>query len=140
MRDRNLARVLVVEDDLALAQIVAGHLRARGHDARVAASVELARAEIAAGFRPTVVLLDINLPEVSGWDLMRSGELSRIGSPPVYVVSATSISPSRLHEFGAAGFLPKPFALPTLIEIVERAGMLAAEPSQAGIGGGLDEY
>jgi hypothetical protein len=38
----------------------------------------------------------------------------------VYVVSATSVPPARLREFGVAGFLPKPFALPTLIEIVER--------------------
>jgi hypothetical protein len=35
-------------------------------------------------------------------------------------VSATSVPPARLREFGVAGFLPKPFAVPTLVEIVER--------------------
>jgi Response regulator len=74
----------------------------------------------ASGFRPTVVLLDINLPGASGWDLLRSGGLRAAGSPPVYVVSATSVPPARLREFGVAGFLPKPFAVPTLVEIVER--------------------
>jgi hypothetical protein len=38
----------------------------------------------------------------------------------VFVVSATAVPHSRLREFGCAGFLPKPFAVPTLIEIVER--------------------
>jgi DNA-binding response OmpR family regulator len=114
------ARVLMIEDDLPLAQIVVKHLRARGHDARLAESAEDAAEQIAAGFRPTIVLLDINLPGDSGWALLRSGSLKDAGSPPVFVVSATSVPPSKLREFGCAGFLPKPFAISTLIEIVER--------------------
>ena len=114
------ARVLFVEDDGALAGIVIRHLRARGHDARAVASAEEALDLVRSGFRPTVVLLDINLPGAAGWDLLRSGGLRAAGSPPVYVVSATSVPPARLREFGVAGFLPKPFAVPTLVEIVER--------------------
>jgi DNA-binding response OmpR family regulator len=114
------SRVLMIEDDLPLAQIVVKHLRARGHDARLAESAEDAAEQIAAGFRPTIVLLDINLPGDSGWAFLRSGSLKAAGSPPVFVVSATSVPPSKLREFGCAGFLPKPFAISTLIEIVER--------------------
>ena len=113
-------RVLFVEDDDGLAGIVIRHLRARGHDARSVASAEDALELIRSGFQPSVVLLDINLPGASGWDLLRGGGLRAAGSPAVYVVSATSVPPARLREFGVAGFLPKPFALPTLIEIVER--------------------
>lgn len=76
------ARVLLVEDDLPLARIVAGHLKARGHEVRVVPSVALATGEITGGFRPTVVLLDINLPDDSGWSLLRSGALDRAGRPP----------------------------------------------------------
>ena len=114
------ARVLFIEDDLGLAGIVVRHLRARGHDARTVPSAEEALELVASGFRPSVVLLDINLPGASGWDLLRGGGLRASGSPPVYVVSATSMLPARLREFGLAGFLPKPFAVSTLIEIVER--------------------
>jgi DNA-binding response OmpR family regulator len=114
------ARVLFVEDDAGLAAVVTRHLRARGHDARVASSAEEAVEMVRSGYRPTVVLLDINLPGASGWDLLRNGGLRAAGSPPVYIVSATSIPSARLHEFDVAGFLPKPFAVPTLIEIVER--------------------
>jgi DNA-binding response OmpR family regulator len=114
------ARVLLVEDDATLAGIVSRHLRARGHEAWVAPSAEAATEAIRRGFRPTIVLLDINLPGDSGWGFLRAGSLDAAGSPPVFVVSATTVPPSRLHEFGCAGYLPKPFAVSTLIEIVER--------------------
>jgi DNA-binding response OmpR family regulator len=118
---RESARVLFVEDDAALAGIVVRHLRARGHDARSVGSAEEARAYLAGGFRPSVVLLDINLPGASGWDLLRSGALGPATcSPPVFVVTATSVPPARLREFEIAGFLPKPFAMSTLVEIVDR--------------------
>ena len=130
--------VLFVEDDAGLAGVVVRHLIARGHDARSASSAEEAVDLMAGGFRPTVVLLDINLPGASGWDLLRSGALRAAGSPPVYVVSATSVPPARLREFSVAGFLPKPFALPTLIEVVERHGAERAGGGTEGPGAGLD--
>src|ERR1035437_4729536 len=114
------ARVLMIEDDLTLATIVSKHLKARGHEVRVAVSAEDAAQLIAAGYRPTIVLLDINLPGDSGWGFLRGGTLAAAGAPPVFVVSATAVPPSRLREFNCAGYLPKPFAVPTLIEIVER--------------------
>jgi DNA-binding response OmpR family regulator len=133
------ARVLLVEDDLALAAIVAKHLRARGHDARVAESAEVATELVASGYRPTIVLLDINLPGDSGWSFLRSGVLDAAGSPPVFVVSATTVPPSKLREFGCAGYLPKPFAVPTLIEIVERHNSEAEEgPGGMSAPGGFD--
>jgi two-component system KDP operon response regulator KdpE len=128
----------MVEDDLALAGIVVRHLRARGHDARAAASAEAATEILRAGFRPTVVLLDINLPGASGWSLLRGRELAMAGSPLVYVVSATSIPSARLREFKVAGFLPKPFALPTLIDVVERAAPPDEGAAEAIRGGDLD--
>ncbi len=120
---KDSARVLFVEDDAGLAGIVVRHLRALGHDARSVESAEEAIETLRAGFRPTVVLLDINLPGASGWELVRRGELKAVGSPPVYLVTATSVPPARLHEFGLAGYLPKPFAMSTLVDIVERCGV-----------------
>jgi CheY-like chemotaxis protein len=114
-------RVLFVEDDAVLAGIVTRHLTVRGHDVQSVISAEDALDALEHGFRPDVVLLDINLPGASGWDLLRSGALRSAGSPPVYVVTATSIPPARLREFKVAGFLPKPFAMSTLVEIVDRA-------------------
>ena len=121
-------RVLFVEDDNVLAGIVTRHLAVRGHDVRSVGSAEEALDAVENGFRPNVVLLDINLPGASGWELLRSGALTSADAPAVYVVTATSIPPARLREFAVAGFLPKPFAMSTLVEIVERA---APAPSAA---------
>jgi DNA-binding response OmpR family regulator len=132
------ARVLLVEDDLPLAMIVSKHLRARGHEARVAASAEEAAEAIQTGYRPTIVLLDINLPGESGWEFLRSGVLAAAGGPPVFVVSATTVQTSRLREFGCAGYLPKPFAVPMLVEIVERHHAEADGAETSAPQGGLD--
>jgi two-component system, OmpR family, KDP operon response regulator KdpE len=122
MTDQRVAgHVLLVEDDPSFAGIVARHLRARGYEATVAPTEEAAAAALDAGYRPSIVLLDINLPGESGWSLLRSGRLAAAGSPPVFIVSATVVPPARLREFGVAGYLPKPFALDTLLATVERS-------------------
>jgi DNA-binding response OmpR family regulator len=129
------ARVLFVEDDEGLAAIVVRHLRALGHDARSVVSAEDAVEFLRDGFRPTVVLLDINLPGASGWDLLRGGSLRAAGNPPVYLVTATAVPPARLREFNVAGLLPKPFAMPTLIEVVNRT---CCEPDAASAESAVD--
>jgi CheY-like chemotaxis protein len=141
-------RVLFVEDDNGLAVIVVRHLRARGHDARAVTSAEGAIELVRSGFQPTIVLLDINLPGASGWDLLRGGDLggtaaqraAGVKAPAIYIVSATNVPPARLREFGVAGFLPKPFALPTLIEIVERRHGEPGAAEPAGAHGGFDAF
>jgi len=125
------ARVLFVEDDAGLATIVTRHLRARGHDARIASSAEEATEQLESGFRPDVVLLDVNLPGASGLDLLRGPALRAGGSPRVYLVTATAVPPARLRELDVAGFLPKPFAMATLVEIVDRCAS-AEEPELPG--------
>ena len=109
------ARVLLIEDDLPLASI-------------------------RAGYRPTIVLLDINLPGDSGWSFLRAGVLDAVGKPPVFVVSATAVPPSRLREFDCAGYLPKPFAVSTLVEIVERHHSEADGADTSVSQGGFDAF
>jgi DNA-binding response OmpR family regulator len=113
-------RLLLVEDDEALRSVEARHLRARGWVVTEASSAEGAALALSTGPRPSLVLLDINLPGETGWDLLRGGALGGPDAPPVVVVTATTIGPRRLREFGVAGYLPKPFALETLLEVSER--------------------
>jgi DNA-binding response OmpR family regulator len=112
--------VLLVEDDEVLAGIVARHLRARGVRTEVRDTAEDALVALRAGLRPSLVLLDINLPEATGWAVVRAPELQAAGGPPVVVVSATTVDPARLAEYGVAGYLPKPFPMETLLQTVER--------------------
>lgn len=112
--------VLMVEDDAPLAAIVARHLVAHGLPTKVAASTEEAERQLTAGLRPDLVLLDINLPGETGWSLLRGHAYAEAGRPRVIVVSATRISSARLHEYDVTGYLPKPFAMETLLETVRR--------------------
>ena len=118
--------ILLVEDDESLRSVVARHLRARGWSVAEAASAEEAAETLHRGALPALVLLDINLPGETGWDLLRHGALAAPGAPPVVVVTAMTIGPRKLREFGVAGYLPKPFALETLLEVCER---YAARPA-----------
>jgi DNA-binding response OmpR family regulator len=113
--------VLIVEDDESLRQIVSRHLRAAGYEVDEASSAEDAASAIQGGLRPGVVLLDLNLPGDTGWDLLRGPALASAGSPPVIITSATTVSPKLLAEFGCAGYLPKPFPLETLVATIERS-------------------
>lgn len=114
------APLLLVEDDESLRRIVARHLRGQGYDVVDVASAEDAVQALDAGIRPSLVLLDLNLPGDTGWDLLRGPALAAAGSPPVVIASATTLNPRRLEEFRVAGYLPKPFPLDTLVDTVER--------------------
>ena len=120
---------MMIEDDSGLASVLAHYLEARGHRTVIAASAEEANRLLAGGARPDLVLLDINLPDESGWAFLRSGVLEEAGCPPVFIMSAVNVTSARLHEFGCAGYLPKPFAISTLLAVVERHSHPAGEPT-----------
>jgi DNA-binding response OmpR family regulator len=113
--------LLLVEDDEVLSGILVRHLRARGYPTVACGSAEAALALLDRGFRPSLVLLDINLPDATGWTVARSPRLSGSGAPGVVMLSAMRVDPGRLAESGAIGYLPKPFAMETLMAVVARA-------------------
>jgi DNA-binding response OmpR family regulator len=112
--------ILLVEDDPELAATLERYLTARGRHVTVAESGEQAAVFLHAGMRPGLIILDINLPGETGWDLVRDDAFAAAGSPPVVVATATDVSPGRLREIGAAGYLPKPFPLATLLATIDR--------------------
>jgi len=119
MREGN-KRILIVEDDDSLRRIVSRHLHARGYEVDEVRSAEAAAMALQKGSRPGIVLLDLNLPAGTGWDLLREPALAAAGSPPVVITSATTVSPRRLAESGCAGYLSKPFSLDVLVATIER--------------------
>ncbi len=126
MADRG---VLLVEDEEILREILARQLRGHGYPTTAVGSAREAAAALAGGLRPGVVLLDLNLPDESGWDLLRGPLAPGPDSPPVVVVSALTVAPRQLREFGVAGYLPKPFAPATLLDLVERMLVFKEQPT-----------
>jgi DNA-binding response OmpR family regulator len=127
MTERN-APVLIVEDDDSLRSVLAAYLRRKGFEVTEAHSAEDAVDALRRGLRPRLVVLDINLPGASGWELLRRPDLFDAGSPPVIITSSAAVNPRRLREFSVADFLPKPFALEAFLATVERLAGAAAAP------------
>ena len=93
------AAILLVDDETTFRTIVARHLRSHGYRVTEAASAEEAAAALRERARPDLVLLDLNLPGDTGWDLLRGDVLRAPDAPPVVVATATPINPRRLAEF-----------------------------------------
>ena len=112
--------ILIVEDDADLRAVLSRYLRHQGFSVTEASSAEEATSAIRDGDRPSLIVLDINLPGDNGWDLLRGPSLAEAGDPPVVIASALPVSPKRLVEFHIAGYLPKPFPIETLVDTVQR--------------------
>jgi DNA-binding response OmpR family regulator len=109
-------RVLIVEDEATLRRIIAINLTGRGLLVREAETAEAAVGAVAHE-RPDLILLDINLPDRTGWDVLRELRRREIEVPTI-VISAVRANPSRLAEFHPLAYLPKPFPIEALLRLV----------------------
>jgi two-component system phosphate regulon response regulator PhoB len=106
------SRILVVEDEIDLAELVAFNLRAAGHEVTVAHDGNTALAEIQRG-RPDLLVLDVMLPDLSGIEvcrrLRRNPQTVRL---PVIMLTARTDEVDRVvgFEVGADDYVPKPFS------------------------------
>jgi excisionase family DNA binding protein len=117
-RGRSGPLVLVVDDDPEVRQVVMANLEAEGYSVREAGSAAegLAALEEVA---PDLLLLDVMMPEVDGWEMLRQvQERFGVGAIPVLVFSGTveERTVSDAAARGARGFLGKPFDLQRLID------------------------
>lgn len=128
-----MARILVVEDELAIADAVLYALRADGLEAEHSLlgrpALERLRKE---GFE--VVLLDVGLPDIGGFELCR--ELRRFSNVPVIFLTARDAEIDRVVglELGADDYVVKPFSPRELVARVHaRLRRAAADPAPSGV-------
>ena len=112
------SRVLVVDDDPDLLDALSEILEVEGYQVDRARNGReaLQRLEQAA---PDLVLLDLMMPVMDGWEFARS--LGADARPPIIVLSADRNVSSKAREIGALGWLAKPFELSELLAAVRRA-------------------
>jgi DNA-binding response OmpR family regulator len=107
-------RVLVVEDETAIAEPLVDHLTREGFDADLAGTIAGA-AEIFEHQQPDLVLLDVMLPDGDGRDLCR--DLRRVSDVPIIMLTARGEEIDRIVglELGADDYVVKPFSAGELV-------------------------
>jgi len=112
-----MSRILVVEDEPAIAELVAINLRHAGFEVRIAADADQAQAEIDAVV-PDLVILDWMLPGQSGLQLARRWRAqARTRSLPVIMLTARAHDADKVSglDAGADDYLTKPFSTSELM-------------------------
>jgi len=101
-------RVLVVEDDEEIAQVLQRSLRLDGYDVRIAGDGEAALDQ-AAAYHPDLVILDLGLPKLDGIEVAR--RLRAADDVPILMLTARDAVESRVEglDSGADDYLVKPF-------------------------------
>jgi two-component system OmpR family response regulator len=137
------ARLLVVEDEEMILELLSGSLRFAGFDVVTAVSgAEALRAVTAS--RPDLVLLDVMLPDGDGFEVVRRLRSSGPDVPVIFVTARDGV-----HErvaglaLGADDYVTKPFSLDEVLEriraVLRRTGRAAARPRLRVAGLELDE-
>jgi CheY-like chemotaxis protein len=111
--------VLIVEDDEDLRDMMAQMLTIEGFHAATAANGREALEYLHAGDKPHVILLDLMMPVMDGWEFRRQQQADPALAPvPVIVLSA--LDQNRAATVDAAAFLKKPLDFDRLLELVRQ--------------------
>lgn len=113
--------VLVVEDDADIRDTISQILEFEGYAVATARNGAEALAQMRRGRRPAVILLDLMMPGMNGWEF-RSAQLvdPALADIPVVVLSGDRTVAAEAGDMKAAGFLTKPVELSMLLDTVRR--------------------
>jgi CheY-like chemotaxis protein len=116
-----MPRILIVEDNEENRDALSRRLKRRGYDVVIATDgvqgVAMARAE-----KPDLILMDMNLPELDGWEATRQVKAApESQAVPVIALTAHALSGDRERALavGCADYHTKPVELPRLLEQIE---------------------
>ena len=114
------ARILVVDDDESIRELLRLHLTAAGYE------VELAADAIAAGYRvlkspPDLIITDVSMPHMDGFEFVAAlGEDQAYRHIPVIFLTSEEEGEQRAKGLNAVGFVRKPVRADELLAIVAK--------------------
>ena len=114
-------RVLLIEDDPDAREPIAEVLEEEGYEVGIAADGAQALVELGSGFTPCVLLLDLRMPGMDGFEFrteqMRDPALAKI---PVVMLSGDDLIDEKALQLGIEHFIRKPIDADRLVEEIER--------------------
>lgn len=123
--------VLVVEDDADVRGALAELLTGEGYQVTTTADGGEALDTLHGGLRPAVIVLDLMMPNVDGWDFRRAQlEDPSLAQLPVVLLTASGFRPDSMHsDRGRLEMLPKPVQAHVLLETLARLAGGAPTPA-----------
>jgi DNA-binding response OmpR family regulator len=120
------ARILVVDDDQVIQQLLKVNLELEGYAVEVASDGEEALM-LFDRFQPDLVLLDIMMPKLDGWEVARRLAETTGGRVPIVLLSARAQESDvqKGNDLGVAAYVTKPFDPIQLLHLV--AGIIAQQ-------------
>ncbi|MHB1314198.1 MAG: response regulator transcription factor [Christensenellales bacterium] len=111
-------KVLVIEDEEQIRDIVLKYLRSEGYEA-FGAKDGIDGLAVFSEYRPHLVVLDIMMPSISGYEVLK--QIRLVADTPVIMLTAKQEEGDRLHGFnlGADDYVPKPFSPRELVKRVQ---------------------
>jgi two-component system OmpR family response regulator len=126
-------RILVVDDEPNIVDVISMALRYQGFEIATAGTGEEALAQVEA-FRPQLIVLDVMLPDMEGFDVAERLGAQRNGIPIIFL-TARDATEDKLRGLTTGGddYMTKPFSLEELVArirvILRRSGQAAADTS-----------
>ena len=118
-RNGESRKVLVVDDDDELAEVVRQVLRDAGHSVATvrhgAAALELTQ-----HISPDLILLDLSMPIMDGWSFVTQYRRNAKQGARIVLLTANQNAPEIARSLGADGYITKPFDMADLVAIVGR--------------------
>ena len=114
-------KILIVEDETDLIKLLKYNLKKEGFKVNYTSDGSVALAEVRRD-RPDLVILDLSLPQVNGWEVLRSLRAdTSTRALPVLVITGVEVGRGdEILTAGADEFLAKPFSVPVLVSTVQR--------------------
>jgi len=126
-----MTRLLVIEDDPDILKLLQIFLKLEGFEPRIASNREEIVAALRAPPLPDLVLLDIRLPDINGFDVLaKMRQHPAMKTIPVVMLTAEATREAVLKGLvgGADGFVTKPFQIDRLVKAVKTVLGLRQDP------------
>lgn len=118
---RATRKVLIVEDNVLQREGLARLLVREGFNVAVAANGQEALNQLHGGLTPDLILLDMLLPVVDGWQVLdRLVEEQIVSRIPIIIATGTVLSREWALDHGCVGFVRKPIEMESLLQEIQR--------------------